>query len=162
MSAPVCVIHDPPSHNKQKVWWETKFRILHFIAGMNWDVPPLKQLWMGMSAEDNNMRLKAFLTCMRCDTSNLSDTAMVPQRLMILCCVLRYLVQQVKRGYLIGQNFAEQNFGPALSDEIFSSVSYFPTQFTKKICFNIRFVLIWHVLNFSGQNFRRTKFSAAI
>ena len=44
-----------------------------------------------------------------------------------------------------------------LSDEIFSSVSYFPIQFTRKICFNVRFVLIWHILNFNGQNISADK-----
>ena len=85
--------------------------------------------------------------------------------------------------YLIGQNFGGQNFrrtkffggqnfrhqveiSAVLSAEIFSSVSYFPIQFTRKMSFNMRFILIWHVLDFSGQNisadkiFSGQKFSA--
>ena len=76
--------------------------------------------------------------------------------------------------YLIGQNFGGQNFrrtkffggqnfrhqveiSAVLSDEIFSSVSYFSIQFTRKICFKMKFVLIWHVLYFSGQNISADK-----
>ena len=50
--------------------------------------------------------------------------------------------------YLIGQNFGGQNFrhqveiSAVLSAEFFSLVSYFPVQFTRKMCFNMRFVLI--------------------
>ncbi|XP_065673474.1 constitutive coactivator of PPAR-gamma-like protein 1 homolog isoform X3 [Hydra vulgaris] len=64
--------------------------------GMNWKIPPLRKLWLGTDVEDNSNRLKAFLSCMRSDTVNMSNTSMVPQRLIILCCVLRYLVQQEK------------------------------------------------------------------
>ena len=53
---------------------------------------------------------------------------------------------QMTRVYLIGQNFSGQNFrhqveiSAVLSDEIFSSVSYFPIQFTRKICLNMKIV----------------------
>lgn len=59
------------------------------ILGMNWGVPSLDKLWFGMESEDNANRLKAFLSCMKSDTVNMSNTGMVPQRLMLLCCVLR-------------------------------------------------------------------------
>ena len=67
------------------------------------------------------------------------------------------------RDILSDNIFGRQNFRhpvellAVLSNEFFSSVSYFPIQFTIKICFNMSFVLIWSVLDFSGQNFRRTK-----
>ena len=42
-----------------------------------------------------------------------------------------------------GQNFRHQvEILAVLSDEFFSSVSYFFIQFTTKICFNMKFVLI--------------------
>ena len=56
---------------------------------MSWGIPSLRKLWLGTDAEDNANRLKAFLSCMRSDTINMSNTSMVPQRLVILCCVLR-------------------------------------------------------------------------
>ena len=77
---------------------------------------------------------------------------------------------RVGREYLIGHFFGGQNFrrtkffggqnfrhhlkiSAVLSDENFSMVSYFPIHFTRKICF----ILIWHVLNFSGQNISADK-----
>ena len=62
-----------------------------------------------------------------------------------------------------GQNFRHQVEISAvlLYDEVFSSVSYFAIQFTWKICVNIRFVLIWHVLDFSGQNISADKIFGA-
>ena len=54
-----------------------------------WDIPPVKTLWLGRQAEDNTTRMKAFLTCMKSETQNMSNPAMVPQRLLLLCCVLR-------------------------------------------------------------------------
>ncbi len=57
---------------------------------VSWDIPPVKNLWLGRQAEDNTTRMKAFLTCMKSNTQNMPNTAMVPQRLLLLCCVLRY------------------------------------------------------------------------
>ena len=56
---------------------------------MPWDIPPVKNLWLGRQAQDNTMRMKAFLTCLKSDTQNMSNVAMVPQRMLLLCCVLR-------------------------------------------------------------------------
>ena len=59
--------------------------------------------------------------------------------------VLRYLIGQNFRRtkFFGGQNFRHQvEISAVLSDEMFSSVSYFPTQFTRKICFNMIIALI--------------------
>lgn len=58
---------------------------------MPWDIPPVKNLWLGRQAQDNTMRMKAFLTCLKSDTQNMSNVSMVPQRMLLLCCVLRYV-----------------------------------------------------------------------
>ena len=58
-------------------------------VSMSWDIPPVKNLWLGRQAQDNTMRMKAFLTCLKSDTQNMSNVAMVPQRTLLLCCVLR-------------------------------------------------------------------------
>ena len=58
-------------------------------VSMPWDIPPVKNLWLGRQAQDNTMRMKAFLTCMKSDTQNMSNVGMVPQRMLLLCCVLR-------------------------------------------------------------------------
>ena len=55
-----------------------------------WDVPPVEKLWFNKGAAADSNRLKAFLSCMQCDTPNMTQTVMVPKRLVVLCCVLRY------------------------------------------------------------------------
>ncbi|CAB4032588.1 Hypothetical predicted protein [Paramuricea clavata] len=61
---------------------------------LKWDVPGCKQLWLGTQPSDNTNRLKAFLSCMLSDSPSMTKTTMVPQRCIILCCVLRYLIQK--------------------------------------------------------------------
>ena len=58
-------------------------------VSLEWDIPQLKHLWFGTQQIDNKNRLKAFLSCMQSDTPSMTDTIMVPQRLIIFCCVLR-------------------------------------------------------------------------
>ena len=60
-------------------------------VSLKWDVPGCKQLWLGTQASDNTNRLKAFLSCMLSDSPSMTKTTMVPQRCIILCCVLRYV-----------------------------------------------------------------------
>lgn len=57
---------------------------------MKWNIPELQKLWFGKEQIDNLNRMKAFLTCMQSDTQHITKTTMVPQRLIIMCCVLRY------------------------------------------------------------------------
>jgi hypothetical protein len=56
-----------------------------------------------------------------------------------------------KISYLLRQNLGEPNFRHQLSKH-FWSVSYFPIHFTRKMCFNMSFLSIWHLLNFIWQN----------
>lgn len=58
-------------------------------VSLKWDVPACKQLWLGTQTSDNSNRLKAFLSCMLSDSPSMTKTTMVPQRCIILCCVLR-------------------------------------------------------------------------
>lgn len=58
-------------------------------VSLGWDIPLIKQLWFGTQQIDNKNRLKAFLSCMQSDTPSMADTVLVPQRLIIFCCVLR-------------------------------------------------------------------------
>ena len=44
------------------------------------------------SVEDKQKRLRAFLTCMRCEDCPLQDN--VPQNMVLLACVLRYIMVQ--------------------------------------------------------------------
>lgn len=83
-----------------------------------WDIPPVKTLWLGRQAEDNTTRMKAFLTCMKSETQNMSNPAMVPQRLLLLCCVLRYLIQQGGEKSILAKHDIDAFLAQALSPHL--------------------------------------------
>uniref|UniRef100_A0A8C5Y0P3 Constitutive coactivator of PPAR-gamma-like protein 1 n=1 Tax=Microcebus murinus TaxID=30608 RepID=A0A8C5Y0P3_MICMU len=58
-----------------------------------WICPNLKRLWLGKAVEDKNFSMRAFLACMRSDTPAMLNPANVPTHLVVLCCILRYMVQ---------------------------------------------------------------------
>ncbi|XP_052424331.1 constitutive coactivator of PPAR-gamma-like protein 1 homolog isoform X1 [Carassius gibelio] len=58
-----------------------------------WTCPNLKKLWLGKAVEDKNRRMRAFLACMRSDTPAMLNPANVPTSLIVLCCVLRFMLQ---------------------------------------------------------------------
>ncbi|XP_078391023.1 constitutive coactivator of PPAR-gamma-like protein 1 homolog isoform X1 [Cetorhinus maximus] len=58
-----------------------------------WTCPNLKKLWLGKAVEDKNRRMRAFLACMKSDTPGMLNPANVPTHLLLLCCVLRYMMQ---------------------------------------------------------------------
>lgn len=57
-----------------------------------WAVPTVQRLWFGMAFEDKQRRMKAFLTIMRSDASLMLNRGFVPQHMLVLACVLRYIV----------------------------------------------------------------------
>lgn len=57
-----------------------------------WAVPTVQRLWFGMAFEDKQRRMKAFLTVMRSDASLMLNRGFVPQHMLVLACVLRYIV----------------------------------------------------------------------
>jgi hypothetical protein len=60
---------------------------------VSWSVPTLQRLWFGSTIEDKQKRLRAFLTCMKCDDCPLLLTQnSVPQHMLIIACVLRYIM----------------------------------------------------------------------
>ncbi|KAH0630108.1 hypothetical protein JD844_012746, partial [Phrynosoma platyrhinos] len=67
--------------------------LVEALAFREWTCPNLKKLWLGKAVEDKNRRMRAFLACMRSDTPAMLNPSNVPTHLMVLCCVLRYLVQ---------------------------------------------------------------------
>ncbi|XP_063137122.1 constitutive coactivator of PPAR-gamma-like protein 1, partial [Rattus norvegicus] len=67
--------------------------LVEALAFREWTCPNLKRLWLGKALEDKNRRMRAFLACMRSDTPAMLNPANVPTHLMVLCCVLRYMVQ---------------------------------------------------------------------
>ncbi|CAB1315701.1 unnamed protein product, partial [Coregonus sp. 'balchen'] len=58
-----------------------------------WTCPNLKKLWLGKSVEEKNGRMRAFLACMRSDSPAMLNPACVPTQLLVLCCVLRFMLQ---------------------------------------------------------------------
>ncbi|KAL1020508.1 hypothetical protein UPYG_G00000980 [Umbra pygmaea] len=58
-----------------------------------WTCPNLRRLWLGRASEDRSRRTRAFLACLRSDCPALLNPAQVPQHLLLMCCVLRYMLQ---------------------------------------------------------------------
>ncbi|TWW57218.1 Constitutive coactivator of PPAR-gamma-like protein 2 [Takifugu flavidus] len=58
-----------------------------------WTCPNLRRLWLGRASEDRSRRTRAFLACLRSDCPALLNPAQVPQHLLLMCCVLRYIMQ---------------------------------------------------------------------
>uniref|UniRef100_A0A670KCG7 Family with sequence similarity 120 member C n=1 Tax=Podarcis muralis TaxID=64176 RepID=A0A670KCG7_PODMU len=63
------------------------------LAFREWTCPNLKKLWLGKAVEDKNRRMRAFLACMKSDTPGMLNPANVPTHLLLMCCVLRYMIQ---------------------------------------------------------------------
>lgn len=59
-----------------------------------WSVPTVKRLWFGTTIEDKQRRLRAFLSCLNSDIPLMMNTGNVPQHLLLMCCVLRYIMTQ--------------------------------------------------------------------
>ncbi|GAA6100410.1 constitutive coactivator of PPAR-gamma-like protein 1 homolog isoform X1 [Tachysurus ichikawai] len=67
--------------------------LVEALSFREWTCPNLKKLWLGKAVEDKNRRIRAFLACMRSDTPAILNPANVPTHLMVLCCVLRFMLQ---------------------------------------------------------------------
>ncbi|XP_078595458.1 constitutive coactivator of PPAR-gamma-like protein 1 homolog isoform X30 [Branchiostoma floridae x Branchiostoma japonicum] len=83
------------------------------------DVPKVKQLWFGQEIEDKNRRLRAFLSCMLADTPAMLKPLYVPHHLLVLCCVLRYMLQWPGRPLLRRHEldaFLAQSVDPRLAN----------------------------------------------
>ncbi|XP_063230763.1 constitutive coactivator of PPAR-gamma-like protein 1 homolog isoform X2 [Bacillus rossius redtenbacheri] len=63
---------------------------------IGWGVPTIQRLWFGGSIDDKRRRLRAFLTCMRSDTPLMLNPAYVPQHLLVMATVLRYIMSLSK------------------------------------------------------------------
>ncbi|XP_058791366.1 constitutive coactivator of PPAR-gamma-like protein 1 homolog isoform X2 [Phymastichus coffea] len=59
---------------------------------IGWGVPTIQRLWFGTGIDDKRRRLRGFLTCMKSDTALMLNTAYVPQHLLVMACVLRYIM----------------------------------------------------------------------
>ncbi|XP_066992640.1 constitutive coactivator of PPAR-gamma-like protein 1 homolog [Anabrus simplex] len=64
---------------------------------IGWAVPTIQRLWFGSTIDDKRRRLRAFLTCMRSDTPLMLNPAYVPQHLLVMASVLRYIMSTDKK-----------------------------------------------------------------
>ncbi|GFS19690.1 constitutive coactivator of PPAR-gamma-like protein 1-like protein [Elysia marginata] len=63
------------------------------VRPVEWKVPSVQRMWLGHQDGDKDRRIRAFLTMMMSDTSLMMNTNYVPQHLLVMCTVLRYLIQ---------------------------------------------------------------------
>ncbi|XP_011495096.1 PREDICTED: constitutive coactivator of PPAR-gamma-like protein 1 homolog [Ceratosolen solmsi marchali] len=59
---------------------------------IGWGVPTIQRLWFGTGIDDKRRRLRGFLTCLKSDTPLMLNTSYVPQHLLVMACVLRYIM----------------------------------------------------------------------
>uniref|UniRef100_A0A1B6BZX8 Constitutive coactivator of PPAR-gamma-like protein 1 homolog n=1 Tax=Clastoptera arizonana TaxID=38151 RepID=A0A1B6BZX8_9HEMI len=59
---------------------------------IGWGVPTIQRLWFGTTIDDKRRRLRAYLTCMRSDNPLMLNPDYVPQHLLIMATVLRYMM----------------------------------------------------------------------
>ncbi|XP_071043900.1 constitutive coactivator of PPAR-gamma-like protein 1 homolog, partial [Parasteatoda tepidariorum] len=93
---------------------------------LGWPVPTITRLWFGSGPDNNKKRLQAFLTCMRSNSTLMCDPLVVPQHLILLCCVLRYLITSSEMPFLYKHEldaFLVQAVDPHLMD----------TEYTQKL-----------------------------
>jgi hypothetical protein len=59
-----------------------------------WAVPTLQRLWFGPSLDDKRRRMRALLSCLNSDTPLILNVSYVPQHMLVMACVLRYIMSQ--------------------------------------------------------------------
>lgn len=82
-----------------------------------WAVPTIQRLWFGTTFDDKHRRMRAFLTVMRSDSPLMLNRNYVPQHMIVLACVLRYIVTNLDRNVLTRQEldaFLVTAFSPQL------------------------------------------------
>ncbi|GAB0087490.1 constitutive coactivator of PPAR-gamma-like protein 1 homolog [Sergentomyia squamirostris] len=68
-----------------------------------WAVPTVQRLWFGMAYEDKQRRMKAFLSVMRSDSLLMLNRSYVPQHMLVMACVLRYMITDPDKSMLTRQ-----------------------------------------------------------
>ncbi|XP_013779600.1 constitutive coactivator of PPAR-gamma-like protein 1 homolog isoform X2 [Limulus polyphemus] len=97
-------------------------------VSLGWAVPTIQRLWFGVSPDEKKRRMRAFLTCMRSDSPLMLNTAYVPQHMLIMCCVLRYIMSD-ERPILRKQEldaFLAQGVSPHLMNAQFTQTVQLP------------------------------------
>ena len=91
------------------------------VKELPWAVPTVQKLWFGPTNDDKEKRLRAFLTCMNCDDVRpLLVHANVPQQMLLLAAVLRYMMTSSEKGPVLQKPeldaFLATAFSPELAD----------------------------------------------
>lgn len=122
--------------------------------GLPWSVPTIQRLWFGMAFEDKQRRMKAFLTVMRSDTPLMLNRTYVPQHMLVLACVLRYIITSPDRKILSRLEldaFLATAFSPDINNvdftqelvvRIFKRQKKKPRSSIKILCFSIKVQII--------------------
>ncbi|XP_013788350.2 constitutive coactivator of PPAR-gamma-like protein 1 [Limulus polyphemus] len=95
---------------------------------LGWAVPTIQRLWFGASPDEKKRRMRAFLTCMRSDSPLMLNTSYVPQHMLVMCCVLRYIMAD-ERPILRKQEldaFLAQAVSPHLMNAQFTQTMQLP------------------------------------
>lgn len=88
-------VKTPEIKIKEWVWTKTNPYVRPEIIKaepLGWGVPTIQRLWFGTTVDDKRRRLRAYLTCMRSDTQLMLNPSYVPQHLLVLATVLRYIM----------------------------------------------------------------------
>lgn len=103
-------------------------------VALPWAVPTIQRLWFGMAYEDKQRRMKAFLTIMRSDSPLMLNRGYVPQHMLVMACVLRYIVTNPDRNILTRQEldaFLATAFSPQLPH----------VEFTQELVVSVNFII---------------------
>lgn len=97
-----------------------------YAKQLPWAVPTIQRLWFGTTFDDKHRRMRAFLTVMRSDTAMMLNRNCVPQHLLVLACVLRYIISSSERNILSRHEldaFIATAFSPQLVNVDYTQVS---------------------------------------
>lgn len=83
-----------------------------------WAVPTIQRLWFGMAFEDKQRRMKAFLTVMRSDSPLMLNRGYVPQHMLVMACVLRYIVTDPERKTILTRQELDAFLATAFSPQL--------------------------------------------
>ncbi|KAG7167167.1 Constitutive coactivator of PPAR-gamma-like protein 2-like [Homarus americanus] len=101
---------------------------------IDWAVPTVQRLWFGSVIDDKKRRLRAFLSCMRSDSPLMLYTSNVPQHLLIMATVLRYIMSNPDGPVLRRQEldaFLVTAFSPDLTNAHYLQDLQMLDQFTR-------------------------------
>lgn len=108
-----------------------------------WAVPTIQRLWFGMAFEDKQRRMKAFLTVMRSDTPLMLNRTYVPQHMLVLACVLRYIITSPERKILSRLEldaFLATAFSPDINNVDLTQELVVCTHFVKYLFYFVRLI----------------------